>query len=46
MNTARPDGYYWGSDRVVAYLAGVESGLIYVRLLEDGGEQPVYAKER
>jgi hypothetical protein len=46
MNTARPDGYYCGSDRVVVYLAGVESGLTYARLLEDRGEQPVYPKER
>jgi hypothetical protein len=35
MNTARPDGYYWGSDRAVAYLAGMESGLTHARLLDD-----------
>lgn len=34
-NTDRPDGYYWGSDRAVAYLAAVESNLVHARLLDD-----------
>jgi hypothetical protein len=35
MNTARPDGYYWCSDRAVAYLAAMESSLVHARLLDD-----------
>src|SRR3954466_13650383 len=40
MNTARPDGYFWGNDKAVAYLAAMESTLTHARLLNDFFRSP------